>query len=265
MGNQVAGEWSRTSSLRRVPRRRTRSSPSRSTRRSFRSSPSTPNGDMASFAGRLRWGLDGMSRLLLPVSAAFVALALPAMRVHRSREQSSDYELLAAVLASLGVGLFTYSTFLFLARGRTRCGDSRTPAIIAGVARVVGAAVMVVGGVSPSRASTAKVARSGSATASAYFVGSLVLGVVLRARVGHGSSRTRSAGVGDLGRARRRGLVGRVRRSTPTGAWPTVGRARGDRARRTRPLLRCCCGCCRRVGAARSRVRARRSRPRGRP
>ena len=90
------------------------------------------SGDMVAFADRLRWGLDGMSRLLLPVSAAYVALALPAMRVIAVGNSSNDADLFAAVLASLGVGLFTYGTFLFFAARSYALGDSRTPAIIAG-------------------------------------------------------------------------------------------------------------------------------------
>jgi putative peptidoglycan lipid II flippase len=143
------------------------------------------NGDMASFASRLRWGLDGMSRLLLPVSAAYVALALPAMRVLAVGNSRNDAELFAAVLASLGVGLFTYGTFLFFARASYALGDSRTPAIIAGLSALVGAAVMVIGGLTFEH-DTAKVAALGLGHSAAYLVGTLALGTVLRKRVGHG-------------------------------------------------------------------------------
>ncbi len=143
------------------------------------------SGDMVAFADRLRWGLDAMSRLLLPVSAAYVALALPAMRVLAVGNSRNDAELFAAVLASLGVGLFTYGTFLFFARASYALGDSRTPAIIAGASALVGAAVMVVGGLA-FESDTAKVAALGLGHSAAYFVGTLVLGAVLRKRVGHG-------------------------------------------------------------------------------
>jgi putative peptidoglycan lipid II flippase len=142
-------------------------------------------GDMAAFADRIRWGLDGMSRLLLPVSAAFVVLALPAMRVLAVGNSRHDYDLFAAVLASLGVGLFTYGTFLFFARASYALGDSRTPAIIAGASALVGAAVMVIGGLT-FQSDTAKVAALGLGHSVAYFVGALVLGFVLRRRIGHG-------------------------------------------------------------------------------
>jgi putative peptidoglycan lipid II flippase len=143
------------------------------------------NGDMRSFADRLRWGLDGMSRLLLPVSAAYVALALPAMRVLAVGNSRHDADLFAAALASLGVGLFTYGTFLFFARASYALGDSRTPAIIAGASALVGAGVMVVGGLTFD-SDTAKVAALGLGHSAAYLVGALVLGFVLRRRVGHG-------------------------------------------------------------------------------
>ncbi len=143
------------------------------------------NRDMNSFAGRLRWGLDGISQLLLPVSAAFVALALPAMRALAVGNSRHDADLFAAALASLGVGLFTYATFLFFARASYALGDSRTPAIVAAGSAVVGAGVMVVGGLT-FETDTAKVAALGLGHSAAYFVGTLVLGFVLRRRVGHG-------------------------------------------------------------------------------
>jgi putative peptidoglycan lipid II flippase len=143
------------------------------------------HGDMVSFAGRLRWGLDGMSQLLLPVSAAFVALALPAMRVLAVGSSRHDADLFAAALASLGVGLFTYGAFLFFARASYALGDSRTPAIVAGGSAVIGAAVMVVGGLT-FETDTAKVAALGLGHSAAYLVGTLVLGFILHRRIGHG-------------------------------------------------------------------------------
>ena len=142
-------------------------------------------GDMVSFAGRLRWGLDGMSQLLLPVSAAFVALALPAMRVLAVGNSRHDADLFAAALASLGIGLFTYATFLFFARASYALGDSRTPAIVAGGSAIIGVAVMVIGGLT-FESDTAKVAALGLGHSAAYFVGTLVLGFILRRRIGHG-------------------------------------------------------------------------------
>jgi len=52
--------------------------------------------------------------------------------------------LLAAALASLGVGLFPYSMFLLLARALYALGDSRTPGVVSLVSAAVGVGVMVV-------------------------------------------------------------------------------------------------------------------------
>ena len=78
------------------------------------------HGAATDFADSVRWSLDRMAILVLPVSAAFLALSLPAMRA--IAPGSTDPELLAAALASLGAGLFVYSTFMLLARRVLRVG-----------------------------------------------------------------------------------------------------------------------------------------------
>ena len=101
------------------------------------------SGDTAEFSVRVRWALDRMAILVLPVSAAYLALSLPAMKV--IAPASSSPELLAAALASLGVGLFVYSGFLLLARAFYAFGDSRTPALVALGSALVGATVEIIG------------------------------------------------------------------------------------------------------------------------
>ena len=231
--------------LRRVPRARTRSWRSRSTRRSFPSSPSTPApGDMATFAGPdpvgPRRDVASAAAGERGVSSRSRSRRCACIAVGNSR---SDSDLFAAVLASLGVGLFTYSTFLFFARASYALGDSRTPAIIAGASAVVGAAVMVVGGLT-FESDTAKVAALGFGHSSAYLVGSLVLGFVLRRRIGHGFfPHAFLPALDRVGRARRAGLVGGgARRPDRTGRRPP--RARGDRARRRRRRTRFSCASC---------------------
>jgi len=142
------------------------------------------DGNLAEFAHRLRWALDGMVITLVPVAAAFVALARPAMDVIAPSSAHGDVGLFAAVLASLGLGLFTYATFLLLARAFYALNDSRTPAITAGACALLGASVMVVGGLA-AESDTAKVAFLGLGHSVAYFLGTLVLGGILRRRVGH--------------------------------------------------------------------------------
>jgi len=137
-------------------------------------------GDDAAFAGRIRWALDRMGTLVLPVSAAFLALSLPAMKV--IAPGSSNPELLAAALASLGAGLVFYSAFLLLARGFYALGDSRTPAVVALGSAVIGSVVMIVG-VDSVDGGPARVAMLGIGHSVAYLLGAAVLFVVLRARV----------------------------------------------------------------------------------
>ncbi len=222
------------------------------------------NGDMAAFADRIRWGLDGMSRLLLPVSAAYVALALPAMRVLAVGNSRHDADLFAAVLASLGVGLFTYGTFLFFARASYALGDSRTPAIIAGRERARRRSASWSSAGSRSSSDTAKVAALGLGHSAAYFVGTLVLGVVLRKRVGHGffphaflPSLAASVALGGAA-----WLVEHL--VAPSGKRRRRPRARGHRRDRSRPLRAAAAHAAQAGRPAGAGVRADRSRPRGR-
>jgi putative peptidoglycan lipid II flippase len=139
-------------------------------------------GDTANFSDRVRWALGRMAIFVLPVSAAYVALALPAMRV--IAPGSSNARLLAAALASLGVGLFAYSAFLLLARAFYALGDSRTPALIALGSALVGSAVEIVGVLSVD-GGPARVAMLGAGHSVAYALAALVLFAMLRARVGN--------------------------------------------------------------------------------
>jgi putative peptidoglycan lipid II flippase len=138
-------------------------------------------GDTSEFAERVRWALDRMAVLVLPVSAAYLVLALPAMKV--IAPSSSSPELLAAALASLGVGLFVYSGFLLLARAFYALGDSRAPALVALGSALLGSAVEIIG-VSAVDDPSARVAMLGAGHSVAYLVGAVVLFAMLRARLG---------------------------------------------------------------------------------
>jgi putative peptidoglycan lipid II flippase len=139
--------------------------------------------DLDTFASAVRWALDSMAWLVVPVSAAMVALALPAMRAVVFGEAAhGGVGLLAAGVASLAVGLFFYCAFLLLARAYYALGDSRTPALVALASAVVGAAVMAVA--SRQVHGTAVVAALGLGHSAAYFVGAIVLAVGLSRRTG---------------------------------------------------------------------------------
>ncbi len=139
------------------------------------------NRDDPAFARGVRWAADSMSMLVVPISAAFIALAVPAMRAITVDSHSHNVDLLAAAIASLGVGLLPYSVFLLYARALYARGDSRTPAIVALVTACVGAAFMVVG--THAAHGTGVVLALGFGHSLAYLLGALTLGVVLHRRL----------------------------------------------------------------------------------
>lgn len=140
--------------------------------------------DYDAFARSLRWALDAMAMLIVPVSAAMIVLARPGMTVFAFGEAAENgVALLAAGVASLAIGLFAYSVFLTLARAYYALGDSRTPAVVALVTGLGGVVAMGVGVWLTEGA--ARVAALGIGHTIAYTAGALVLGVGLSRRTGH--------------------------------------------------------------------------------
>jgi putative peptidoglycan lipid II flippase len=140
--------------------------------------------DLDAFASSSIWGLDRMAVLVVPVSAALVAFALPMMSIVAfGAAADNGPALLAAGLASLAVGLYPYGAFLMLARCSYALGDSRTPAFVAIAAGVVGVLTMTIGSLVTE--GTARVAALGVAHSVAYLVGAVVLGIVVSRRTGH--------------------------------------------------------------------------------
>jgi putative peptidoglycan lipid II flippase len=140
-------------------------------------------GDAGRFATQLRWALDNMAVLVIPISAIAVALALPMMRVIAVGQSKGGAGVLAAALASLALGLYPYSAFLLFARALYALDDSRTPALVALVTAVIGAVTMLMIGFNVH--GDAVVAATGFGHTLAYTLGAVVLGVVLRRRLGH--------------------------------------------------------------------------------
>ena len=142
------------------------------------------SGAPGAFAASVRWALDSMGLLLIPISALALALSVPAMTVLAFGQASGtqSVELLAAALASLTLGLFPYGGFLLLARVWYVLGDSRTPAAMSAVGAVVGVAIMAVAAFTTT--GTATVFALGVAHSVAYLVGALGLLVALRRRRG---------------------------------------------------------------------------------
>lgn len=136
------------------------------------------------FGRSLRWALDTIVLVIVPVSALLVALAYPMMRVvaFGGAARGDGAQLLAAGVASLAVGLVPYSAFLLFARAYYALGNSRVPALVALGSGALGVAVMVVGGRAFEGA--AAVGMLGLGHSVAYGLGAVVLGVGLYRRTG---------------------------------------------------------------------------------
>jgi putative peptidoglycan lipid II flippase len=129
-------------------------------------------------AASLRWALERMALLVLPATAAMIALASPALRVVEFGQ--TDAQLLAAAVAGLAVGLYAYSAFLLLARGYYALGDSRTPGVVSLASAGVGVVVMVVSAALVD--GTARIVLLGLGHSIAYIVGAAVLALGLTRR-----------------------------------------------------------------------------------
>lgn len=141
-------------------------------------------GDPAAFATSLRWAMDSMTVLLVPLSALCLALAVPAMSVLAFGQASGaeSVDLLAAALAALGLGLLPYGVFFLLSRAFYVLGDSRVPALWGAAGAVVGVVVMLVAGATTSGVAT--VAALGVAHSVAFLFAACALVVALRRRTG---------------------------------------------------------------------------------
>jgi putative peptidoglycan lipid II flippase len=136
----------------------------------------------AVFASSVRWALERMAVLVLPVAAGLAALAgtgLRAIAIGETTARGAD--LVAAALVTLAIGLLPYSAFLLLARAFYALGDSRTPAIAALVTAVAGVVVMLVGAVATD--GEARVAMLGLGHSAAFAIGAAWLARGLATRL----------------------------------------------------------------------------------
>lgn len=142
------------------------------------------SGNIDAFKASVRWSLDSMCVLLLPLTALCAALSVPAMSIlaFGSADVSHGIEMLSVSLASLGLGLLPYGAFFLLARVFYVYNDSRTAAMAGGAAAVVGVTIMALSAVFAE--GTNLVMMLGLAHSAAFVVGSLFLTVALRRKVG---------------------------------------------------------------------------------
>lgn len=135
-------------------------------------------GDLAAFGRSLRWGLDALALLLIPATAAYVALARPIMAAVNFGETTPEgIVMMGGALTGLALGLFPYSAFLLLTRAAYAMGDSRTPTIVSVGSAIAGAVFMLV--VAPTYGPEGRLFMIGLGVAVSYGVGALVLGAFI--------------------------------------------------------------------------------------
>ena len=141
-------------------------------------------GDLASLMGAVRWALDNLALLLVPLSAAAVVLAVPALEAvaFGGATAGEGGALLGAAVASLSVGLFGYGSFLLLARAFYTLGDSRTPALVGLGGALAGVAAMV--GLAPLSTGVARVVLLGLVHSAVFTGAAMVAAVILGHRTG---------------------------------------------------------------------------------
>ena len=182
--------------------------------------------DLETFRRSVAWGLERIAIFTIPVTAAMVALALPAMRAVSFGEAAHNGPgLLAAGVGALAIGLFPYSAFLLLSRACYALGDSRTPGVVSLGSAAVGVLAMAIGAMATH--GTARVAVLGGGHTLAYSIGCVVLAHRLHGQVG--------------GSFRPAGLVRIVAVSVAVGvtAWATGDALLGSTPTRTGDVVVC--------------------------
>ena len=142
------------------------------------------NGDGEGLRGAMRWAVDAMAVVTLPVAAVLIAMSEPIMRVLAFGEaaEGDGPTLLGAALLGLAVGIPVYGTFLLLTRAAYALGDSRTPAVAALGSALLGAVAMIVAGTAvegPDR-----LAAIGGGHSLAFLLGGAWLALRLRPHIG---------------------------------------------------------------------------------
>ena len=140
--------------------------------------------DLTAFRTSVRWALERMALFVVPVTAAVVVLAEPAMRAvsFGAATGGEGPALLAAALVWLAVGLLPYGAFLLLARAYYALGDSRTPGLVALATAGLGVLAMAVGAFATD--GTTRIAILGAAHSGAYLLGTALLLAGLARRTG---------------------------------------------------------------------------------
>jgi putative peptidoglycan lipid II flippase len=87
-------------------------------------------GDVKTLRNRLVLGQRVLALVVLPAAAGFAVLARPLVAVIPINRDNVSPVLIADTLSVMAIGLFFYSSYLFLLRGFYAMGDARTPFLL---------------------------------------------------------------------------------------------------------------------------------------
>ena len=139
-------------------------------------------GDLAAFGRALRWALDSLAVVVVPVAALMVVLAQPAIEVvaFGQADSGDGVALMAAGVAGLALGLPAYGAFRLLAAAWYALDDSRTPALAAIASAIIGVTLMAA--LNPFTDGAARIFTLGVGHTVGFLLGTLWLAVRLRRR-----------------------------------------------------------------------------------
>ena len=135
----------------------------------------------AAYADLVRRGIATIAVVVLPATAALVALALPLARLTLFGHGDAGVHQVALATAWFAPGLVPYGVFLLLTRAAYARNDARLPAVANLVATLVGISAMVVAAATLD--GDARIAGLAAAHSLTYGLGSVVLAVALGRRL----------------------------------------------------------------------------------
>lgn len=135
-------------------------------------------GDRDGYGDLVRRGVTTITVLVLPASAALIALAQPLARLTLFGHGNTGVQQVALATAAFAPGLAPYGTFLLLTRAAYARRDARLPAVVNLVATVVGVAAMIT--TSLVLHGDARIAGLAGAHSLTYLLASILLATMLR-------------------------------------------------------------------------------------
>ncbi len=130
-------------------------------------------------------GIRITSFVIIPASVGYLVLNVPIVRLllERLRFGKGDTIMVAAVLFYFVIGLIFFALFMLMVRVFYSMQDTFTPMIIAGVTIVLNIALDIFY-FNMMKAPHMKIAGLALGSSTAYFVGAIIVGIVLRYRIG---------------------------------------------------------------------------------